>query len=61
MESKKIWIEIQEMREGPEEKYTWNHMCYKCVGKREGIATDAEAKAFIVEDSPGFQSKKASL
>jgi hypothetical protein len=62
MRSEKFWLSYNEtMNDGQDDKFLWVRECWECVGKRLGIATEAESRKYIITNSRDYTSKKAKI
>ena len=62
MRSEKVWLSWNEtMNDGKEDEFLWERECWKCLGQRLGLATEAEARKHILTNARDYTKKKAKV
>ena len=62
MRSEKFWLSWNEtMNDGKEDEFLWERECWKCLGQRLGLATEAEARKHILTNARDYTKKKANV
>ena len=62
MRSEKVWLSYSDcLYDKKEDEFLWLRECWKCLGQRIGLATEAESRKYILTHSRDYTQKKAKV
>ncbi|MFM7979743.1 MAG: hypothetical protein ACKPKO_10545, partial [Candidatus Fonsibacter sp.] len=60
--SDKVWVSWNETQgDGKDNEFLWFRECWKCLGSRLGLATEADARKHILTNARDYNNKKAKV
>jgi hypothetical protein len=57
-ESKKVWLDFEEVKGKGDDKFVWCRTCWICIMKRENLPDEAAARTWIVQNKSDYKRRQ---